>query len=82
MLKTQDEINAKEFIGKSSIVTVKMTGDRNIKEVKIDAEEFAKDEIEMLEDMISIAVNDALRQIDKETNDKMGSYTNGLPGIF
>lgn len=82
MLKTQEEINNTEFTGKSSMVTVKMMGDRKVTEVKIVADDIEKDDIEALEDMILIATNDALKQIDKETEEKMGSYTKGMPGLF
>ena len=80
MLKTQEEINNTEFTGKSSLVTVKMMGNRDVKEVKIATEELEKDDIEVLEDMVLIAVNDALKQIDKVTEEKMGAYTKGMPG--
>ena len=82
MQKTQDEINNTEFTGKSELVLVKMMGDRNVKEIKITADELEKDDIEVLEDMILIAVNDALKQIDKITEEKMGAYTKGMPGLF
>ena len=82
MQKTQDEINNTEFTGKSELVLVKMMGDRNVKEIKITADELEKDDIEVLEDMILIAVNDALKQIDKVTEEKMGAYTKGMPGLF
>ena len=80
--KTQEEINNTEFTGKSELVSVKMMGDKIVKEVKISSEELEKDDIEVLEDMILIAVNDALKQIDKDTEQKMGSYTKGMPGLF
>lgn len=82
MLKTQEEINNKEFEGKSSLVTVVMTGDKNLKSVKIAAEELTKEDIEALEDMMVIALNDAIKQINKETEEKMGAYTKGIPGLF
>ena len=82
MQKTQDEINNTEFTGKSELVLVKMMGDRNVKKIKITADELEKDDIEVLEDMILIAVNDALKQIDKVTEEKMGAYTKGMPGLF
>ena len=82
MQKTQDEINNTEFTGKSELVLVKMMGDRNVKKIKITADELEKDDIEVLEDMILIAVNDALKQIDKVTEEKMGAYTKGIPGLF
>jgi DNA-binding protein YbaB len=36
----------------------------------------------MLEDMILIAVNDVMKQIEKETENKLGRYTQGMPGLF
>lgn len=82
MLKTQEEINNKMFESKSSIVTVKMTGNKQLKEVKILADKLEQDDIEMLEDMILVAVNDVLKQINKETEEKLGKYTQGMPGLF
>ena len=41
-----------------------------------------KDEIEMLEDMIVVAINDAFKKIDKDVEEKMGKYTKGMPGLF
>lgn len=82
MLKTQEEINNKEFEGKASLVNIVMTGDKNLKSVKINAEELVKEDIEALEDMIIIAINDAIKQINKETEEKMGAYTKGMPGLF
>ena len=36
----------------------------------------------MLEDMILVAINDANKQVDEETEKKMGKYTTGMPGLF
>ena len=41
-----------------------------------------KEDMEMLEDMIVIAINNAMMEIDKATENKMGKYTKGMPGIF
>ena len=82
MLDTQEKINSAEFIGKSSIVTVKMTGAKELTDVKIDLEKIEEDDIDLLQDMIMVAVNDAIKQINKETESKMGKYTQGLPGLF
>lgn len=81
MTKTQEEINNTEFTGKSSLVTVVMDGQKKLKSVKISAEELEKDDIEMLEDMILVAINDAINEIDKVTEEKMGAYTKGMPNI-
>lgn len=81
MTKTQEEINNSEFIGKSSFVTIVLEGTKKVKSVKINAEDLQTDDIEMLEDMIMIAFNDAIKQIDKTTEEKMGAYTKGMPNI-
>ncbi len=82
MLETQEQINSTEFVGKSSIVTVKMNGRKEILDVKIDIEKIEQDDVELLQDMIVVAFNDAIKQVDKETESKMGKYTNGIPGLF
>ena len=82
MLATQEEINNKEFIGKSSIVTVKMNGKKELLDVKIDTGKLEEDDVELLQDMITVAFNDAMNQINKETELKMGKYTQGMPGLF
>ena len=82
MLETQEKINETIFTGKSSIVTVKMNGKKELVEVKIDLEEVEPDDVELLQDMIMVAVNDAINQINKETESKMGKYTQGMPGLF
>lgn len=83
IMESQKEIEAMEFEGKSSIVTIKMNGKKELKSVKIDSDSLDKEEIEMLEDMIMVAINDAMKQVDKITEEKMGAYTKGLPaGLF
>ncbi len=82
MLKAKKELDEKEFIGESSFVKIILFGSKNVKSVKIDKDsEFSYDDIEMLEDMITIAFNDALKKIDAETEKKMGKFAN-IPGLF
>ena len=81
MMKTQEEINNSEFEGKNSLVTVVLDGQKKLKKIKFDLENFDKDDIEMLEDMIVVAHNEAIDKIDKITEEKMGAYTKGLPNI-
>ncbi len=82
MLKEKQAIDEQIFVGKSSIVKIEMKGNKKIVNVKIDTDSINKDEIEMVEDMIVVAINDAMKQIDKVTEEKMGKYTQGLPGLF
>lgn len=83
MLDSKNEIEKMEFEGKSELVTVKMNGKREVLSVIIeDSVTLEKDDIEILQDMIAIAVNDALKQIDKITNEKLGSQAGSLGSLF
>ena len=80
MLKEQETINNSTYYGENGLVKVTMKGTKRIEKVEIKQEDdFSKDDLEMLEDMVMVAVNDALTQIDKETEQKLGKYTRGLP---
>ena len=70
LLAEKKAIDEKCFEGKSSLVTVVMTGDKKLKDVKINMDELAGDDVEILQDMILLAVNDAIDKIDIETNEK------------
>ena len=82
MMNAKQEIDEMIFEGSSSFVKVEMKGTKEIIKVKIDTEKIEKDEIEMLEDMILVAVNEAIKKIDTETESKLGKYTKGMPGLF
>ncbi len=82
MMKEKEAIDNQVFEGKSSLVSVKVTGDKKIQSIKIESKDFELDDIEMLQDMIVIAVNQAMDEIDKVINEKLGKYTQGLPGLF
>ena len=82
MLKAKKEIDEKEFVGESSLVKITLIGTKEVKSVKIDSSsDLEKDDIEMLEDMIMVAFNDATKKIDEETEKKMGKFAN-IPGLF
>ena len=64
------------------LVTVKINGKKEIVDVKIaNDSDFSSDDLEMLQDMIVIAVNDAMKQVDKVTEEKMGRFSS-IPGLF
>ncbi|MHB9129051.1 MAG: YbaB/EbfC family nucleoid-associated protein, partial [Candidatus Humimicrobiaceae bacterium] len=65
-------------------VKVKVNGDQALLEIKITKEIVDPDDIEMLEDMVMVAVNDAITKSKSEYNNKMGSLTGGMnmPGLF
>ena len=65
------------------MVTVKMDGQKHVLEVKIDPE--AVGDVEMLQDMVLAAFNEATRKVDEEAQSKMGGMLGGLglpPGLF
>ncbi len=82
MLATKEKIDKMEFDGNSSFVSVRVNGKKELIEVKIDSDSLEKDDIEMLQDMLVVAVNDALKKVDVETEKQMGKYTQGMPGLF
>lgn len=82
MLEEKNKIDEMEFEGKSSFVTVILYGTKKVKKICIDNDSIEKDEIEILEDMIQVAINDALDKIDAETEKRLGKYTQGMPGLF
>ena len=82
MLEEKGKIDAMQFEATSSFVTVKMTGDKKVSEVIINMETLEKEDIEILQDLIVVATKDCLKQIDAETEKKMGKYTQGMPGLF
>ena len=83
MMKEQEKINSSIFEGESSLVKVKVNGKKEILEVIIDSSStLESDDIEALQDMIMLAVNDAMKKVDKMTQDKMGKFANGMPGLF
>lgn len=80
--KKKDELNKKEFTGESEWVTVIFNGNKDLLSIKINKNDsLDSDDIEMLEDMIKIACDDALNKIDKETKSVMGNYGD-LNGIM
>ena len=83
MLKSQEEINNTTFVGENGLVKITMKGTKRVEKVEIEKDEnFSSDDLEMLEDMIMVATNNALEQIEKKTEAKMGKYTKGIPGLF
>ncbi len=79
MQKMQEEVAQLEVEGQSGggMVKVVMTGRHDVKRVSID-DSLMGDDKDMLEDLIAAAVNDAVRQVEKTSQDKMSSVTGGM----
>lgn len=86
MLKAQEELKLKTLEGTAGggVVTVVANGHKEIQSVTIKPEAVDPDDVEMLQDLVLTAVNDALRKIDELSNKEMGKFTGGmnLPGLF
>lgn len=82
MMNEKSEIDNMDFEVSKSFVTVKAKGTKKIESIKINLEEIEKDDIEVLEDLLQVAVNELIEKIDSETEKKMGKYTKGMPGLF
>lgn len=72
MQKAQEELATIEVTGQAGggMVTITMTGKHDVKRVKIEDSLF-EDDKDMLEDLIAAAVNDAVRQVEKTTQERM-----------
>ena len=81
MEKSQAELASKEFEASAGggAITVKVSGEKVLKEIKIKPEVVDPEDIEMLEDLILTCVNEALRQVDSAQATALGKFN--IPGI-
>jgi hypothetical protein len=79
--KTTNEIDNKEFKYENENILVVALGNNEIKKISIKNDQIIEDK-ELLEDVIIVAINDIFKQINKEKEEKLGKYTNGLGGLF
>ena len=81
MEKSQAELAVKEFDASAGggAVTVKVSGEKIIKEIKIKPEVVDPEDIEMLEDLILTCTNEALRKVDSEQVAQLGKFN--IPGM-
>lgn len=82
MMDAKKQIDESTFEITKSFVTVVAKGNKKIESIKIDIESLDKDEIEMAQDLIQVAINELMDKIDSEVESKMGKYTQGMPGLF
>ena len=86
MAALQDDLAKREFSAKSGggMVTATVTGEKKVVSVKIDPQVVDPDDVEMLEDLIIAAVNEACATADKVSEEEMAKITGGMniPGLF
>ena len=83
MEESQKELEEKEFTATAGggAVEVSVSGKREVTKVKLQEEAVDPDDIEMLEDLIMAATNEALRKVDEESANVMGKLTGGLGSL-
>ena len=82
MEKTQEELASKEFDATAGggAVSVKVSGQKLLKEIKLNKEVVDPEDVEMLEDLILTCVNEALRKVDQAQAEQMGKFN--IPGLM
>jgi hypothetical protein len=86
MVKMQEELKARtlEASAGGGVVKVVINGEKQLQSVKIDPAAVDPEDVEMLEDLIAAAVNEAIKKVDDMMAQEMGKLTGGLniPGMF
>ena len=82
MQKSQEELATKEFDSTAGggAISVKVTGEKIIKEIKIKPDVVDPEDVEMLEDLILTCVNEALRKVDSAQSQELGKFN--IPGLM
>ena len=82
MEKSQEELTAREFEATAGggAVSVKVSGAKEIKEIKIQKDVVDPDDVEMLQDLILTCVNEALKKVDIAQSASLGKYN--IPGLM
>ena len=86
MVEAQEKLGEERIEGSAGggMVTVIVSGHKEVVEVNIKEEVVDPEDIEMLQDLVLAATNDALKKADELSNNTMGQFTKGmnLPGMF
>ncbi|MFJ5763650.1 YbaB/EbfC family nucleoid-associated protein [Neobacillus sp. NPDC093182] len=80
MAEAQEELGQQKIEGTAGggMVTVIVTGHKEVVDVQIKPEAVDPDDIEMLQDLVLSATNDALKKVEELTNNTMGQFTKGM----
>ena len=82
MEKSQEELVSRDFEATAGggAISVRVSGDKQIKEIKLQKDIVDPDDVEMLQDLIITCVNEALRKVDSAQAQQFGKYN--IPGMF
>lgn len=83
MQKDQEELQKTVFEGHApdDAVVVKFTGDHKMQDIEIKEEAVDPDDVDMLQDLVIAAVNDAIKKVEQKTQRTMGKYSRNIPGL-
>lgn len=83
--KAQEELSAREFTASAGggMVEATVNGDKDILGIKIDPDVMDPEEVDMVEDMVVAALNEAIRMVNDESDKTLGKFTQGIniPGL-
>jgi len=86
MMKAQEQLGTETIVGTAGggVVTVTVNGHKQLIAVEIKPEAVDPEDVDMLQDLVLTAVNDALAKADELANKNMGKFTGGMniPGLF
>ena len=78
--KQVETVNVEATAG-GGMVTVRMNGQKQVTELRVDPEVFAGKDQELMQDLLRAAINEAGRRVDDELTTQMKSLTGGIPGM-
>jgi nucleoid-associated protein EbfC len=83
MLKAQESLKQEtvEATAGGGMVTVRISGDLELKELRIDPDAVDPEDVELLQDMVLAATNEAIRSAQELASSKLGQATGGLGGL-
>ncbi|MCR5429974.1 MAG: YbaB/EbfC family nucleoid-associated protein [Eubacterium sp.] len=84
MEEAQENLEASEMTASAGggVVEVTVSGNKEIKNIKIDPDVVDPEDVETLEDLITAAVNEAIRKMEEQTQEEMSKITGGMGGLF
>ena len=84
MEEAQEQLENSEFTATAGggVVEVTVGGNKEIKNIKLDPEVVDPEDVETLEDLVTAAVNEALRKMEEHSQEEMSKITGGMNGLF
>ncbi len=84
MEEAQENLEASEITASAGggVVEVTVNGNKEIKNIKIDPDVVDPEDVETLEDLVTAAVNEAIRKMEEQTQEEMSKITGGMGGLF